>query len=100
MAMQVERAGQLLAGAAAPTNDRVLQTLRRNASQSGPQYSFTLPFREHTIKGYVQRYVIVFVYEEPLDGVLEARLLSFLRTFRTGVIKKTSSGGRIEEVPR
>jgi hypothetical protein len=47
------------------------------------------------VKGYMHRYLIAFLYEEPLDNDLQARLLKFLRGFGTGVIRKTSDAKRV-----
>jgi hypothetical protein len=101
LATQTQRAKQLLAESGGEDKEHVLQTLQRNASRNGPQYSFSLASTEgKRVKGYVQRYVIAFLYDEPLAEELQNRLVRFLKGFGTGVIKKTDSDGRVEELPR
>jgi hypothetical protein len=100
LAAQAEKAERALAQAPGEHNGQIVGTLRRNARLSGPQYSFELPSEGgRLIKGYVQRYVIVFLLDEPLPDVMRHRLVTFLRSFGTGVVKHTSSTGQVETLP-
>jgi hypothetical protein len=78
-------------------DNRVLQSLKRNAERNGPQFSFELSFSdENVVKGYVQKQVIVFLHEKPLSHDVEHRLLTFLKSFGLGVVKKTNATGQAE----
>jgi hypothetical protein len=101
LSSQAQRAEKLLGDSTGERPEHVLQTLKRNAARNGPHYSFNLPLSgSNTVKGYIQRHAIVFLYDEPLDEEIQDRLVKFLRAFGTGIVKKTSSDGQVEEFPR
>lgn len=97
LSTQVQRMKKLLAQDPRQGMDHVLQTLKRNAKHNGPQFSFELPVSEgKVIKGYVQKYVIVLLLDDSLSDEVRNRLLGFLQTFGTGVMKETLESGEVK----
>jgi hypothetical protein len=67
----------------------VLESERRKARMFGPAYMFRVPNDEpRHLWGRVRRYDITFLYDTPLDEVMQRRIVAFLQSFGAGWIEQ------------
>ncbi len=68
---------------------RIIRSLQSKADRNGPCYKFTLVLdRDLGVSGSVTPKGIIFLYEGSLSQESEDRVLTFLRAFRPGRIRK------------